>query len=445
VFAPVYNGGIYKVSEAGGAATEISTLDSARSEDSHRFPSMLPDGKHFTYLRRSTMEEKSAVAVGSVDDPGFDFLFPGRSNAIYANPGYLLFVREFALMAQPFDPSTRKLTGQAFPITDQVGYDQAFSIGLFSASTDGVLAFDIGSGTLGARELAWFDSAGKRTGAVRATGSIYDFSLSPDERQVAFRRIDPSTQNQDIWIADLERQTESRFTFSQATDDDPTWSPDGKYLYFDSRPGGTPNLYRKLASGTGTDELVLKTPVLCTPLDYSLDGKYLMLQMLDPKTKEDLWALPMHGDSAGTPFAYLHSNASEYSGKFSPDTRWVAYASDETGKYEVYIQAFPQASGKFQVSTGGGGNPMWSKNGKELYFLAPDKRLMAVDIDGSGSSPRLGIPRPLFSTGVDIFASVNRYAVTREGRRFIVNTAVTVGGDRPIEVVMNWTAGLEKK
>jgi Tol biopolymer transport system component len=348
-------------------------------------------------------------------------------------------------MAQPFDPSSRSLTGQAFPLTDEVGFDQPYTLGLFSASANGVLALDMGTGTKGTRELVWFDRSGKRLGSVSSVGAIFDFALSPDERQVAFRRIDPNTQNQDIWITDLERQTESRFTFQQWTDDDPVWSPDGKTIVFDSRPDGIPNLYRKIASGTGTEELLLKSTVLNTPLDYSSDGKYVLYQFIDPRTHEDLWVLPINGDSAGKPFPYIHTAASEYSAKFSPDGRWVAYSSDESGKYEVYVQAFPEAAGKWQVSASGGGNPMWGKDGKQIYFLAPDKKLMAVDVDGVGATFKLGVPKPLFPTDVDVYNSVNRYAVTADGQRFLVNSSIAGGSIKPIEVMMHWTEEIQKQ
>ncbi len=443
VFAPNYSGGIAQVSEAGGTPTEISSLDSARKEDSHRWPNMLPDGKHFTYERRSTDDEKTGVFLGSLDSKDYSLLVNVRSNAVYAAPGYLLYARESSLMAQPFDARKGALTGQAFPIADEVGFDQALTFGLFSASANGVLIFDMGTGAKGSRQLVWFDRTGKRIGEVSSTGAIFDFALSPDEHQVVFRRIDPQTQNQDLWTNDLLLKTESRFTFRPARDDDPMWSPDGTTIYFDSNPDGAPNLHRKIASGTGSEEILFKSATLNTPLDCSPDGKSILLQVVTTKGREDIWVFPLTGGEK--PYPFLETAASEYSGRFSPDGRWVAYSSDESGKYEIYVQAFPKGDGKWQVSNGGGGNPMWGKDGKELFYLAPDKKLMAVDVQGAGAKFERGIPKPLFTTDVDFYASVNRFAVTADGQRFLINCSVDGKNEKPVAVIVNWTSEIRKQ
>ena len=443
VFAPNYNVGLQQVSESGGTPTQLTTLDSTRKENTHRWPSFLPDGRHFIYLRRSVDDEKMGVFLGSIDSKEYSLLLPSKSNAVYASPGYLLFVREQSLMAQAFDAGAGKVIGQAFPITENVGYDQNISVGLFSASTNGVIALGMSSSSTGNRHLVWFDRNGKRLGEVGSAGNQFDFSLSPDEKRVAIRRVDAQTRNQDLWLIDLLRQTESRFTFRPAIDDDPVWSPDGSTIYFDSNPDGIPNIHRKPASGVGSEELFLQSSLSNIPLDCSPDGRYLLFVNTDPKTKEDLWILPLTGEKK--PFPYLQSDASEISGVFSPDGRWIAYASNESGKYEVYVQAFPSKQGKWQVSTGGGAHPVWNKNGKEIFYLAPDKKLMAVDVKSTGTSFEQGIPKPLFNTDVDSYASFNRFVVSKDGKRFLINTSVEGTNAKPIMVILNWTAEIKKK
>jgi len=443
VFAPNYEVGLQQVSESGGTPTQITTLDSTRKENSHRWPSFLPDGHHFIYLRRSVEDEKTSLFLGSIDSKETSLLLPSKSNAVFASPGYLLFVREQSLMAQAFDAGSGKVTGQAFPITENVGYDPNYSVGLFSASTNGVIALGVGSNSTGNRRLIWFDRSGKPLGEVGSAANQFDFSLSPDEKRVAIRRLDAQTRNQDLWLIDLLRQTESRFTFRPAIDDDPVWSPDGRTIYFDSNPDGIPNVHRKPASGVGSEELLLKTSVSCIPVDCSPDGRYLLVVNTDPRTNEDLWILPLTGEQK--PFPYLQSDASEISGMFSPDGRWIAYASNESGKYEVYVQAFPTKQGKWQVSTGGGAHPVWNKNGKEIFYLAPDKKLMSVDVTSTGTSFEQGIPKPLFTTDVDSYVSINRFVVSKDGRRFLINTSVEGINAKPIMVILHWTAEIKKK
>jgi eukaryotic-like serine/threonine-protein kinase len=443
VFAPNFGGGLQQVSDAGGTPTQTTVLDTTRREDSHRWPSFLPDGRHFVYLRRSSEDEKTGVYIGSLDSKESSILLPIKSNAIYASPGFLLFVMERSLMAQPFDASKGTLSGQAFPITEDVAFDQTYSFGLFSASSTGVLALGMGSGSTSNRQLVWFDRSGKRLEKAGTPGSVFDFCLSPDEKRVVFRRIDPQTRNNDLWILDLQRQTESRFTFSSAVDDDPIWSSDGSKVYFDSNPEGVANLYQKIGTGAGNEEVLFKDGLGKYPMDCSPDGRYILFQHEGRTTKEDLWLLPTVGERK--PFPYVQSAASEYSGHFSPDGRWIAYSSDESGKFEVYVQAFPLTQGKWQVSISGGAAPLWSKDGKELFYLAPDKKLMVVSVTGRGTSFEQGIPKPLFDTDVDVYSAAARYQVSRDGKRFLINTPVEGTSLKPIMLALNWAQGITRK
>ncbi len=443
IFAPTYIGGIFEVPEAGGKATELTTLDTLRKEETHRWPNFLPDGSHFTYLSRTATDEKTGVILASLDSKDRALLLPVKSNAVYASPGYLLFIRERTLMAQPFNAARSEVQGDAFPIAQEVGIDPARSFGYFSASTNGIIALGASGGSTGDRQLAWYDRTGKRLENVGTPGLQFDFALSPDEKRVVFRRIDPLTRNQDLWILDIFRRTESRFTFRPETDDDPVWSPDGSKIVFDSNPDGVPNPFEKIATGAGTEQLLWKSERSMFPVDWSKDGRYILLSVQDPKTKNDLWALPLGGDKK--PFPVVATEATEDVGRFSPDGRWIAYQSDESGKAEVYVQAFPVGEGKWQVSTKGGGSPQWSKDGKEIFYLGPDKKLMAVDIKPTGSTLEQGIPKPLFDTYVDIYNAPNRYAVSKDGKRFLINTSTEGDGSKPITVVLNWMTEVTKK
>jgi eukaryotic-like serine/threonine-protein kinase len=443
VFAPNYNTGLQQVSDAGGTPTQVTVLDSARKEDSHRWPSFLPDGRHFLYMARSVVDEKTGIMVGSLDSKEMSPLLSIRSNAVYASPGFLLFVREQSLMAEPFDAGSGKITGEAVPISENVGFDQNFYLGLFSASANGSIALSMGSGSKGIRQLVWIDRNGKHLEKAGTAGLNFDFSISPDEKKVAMRRIDPQSRNHDLWMVDLMRGTESRFTFRPCVDDDPVWSPDGTTIYFDSNPIGTPNIHRKPTSGLGSEELVLNSPISNVPLSCSPDGRNLLYVSTDPKTKEDLWILPLTGDKK--PYPYIQTDASEYSGQFSPDGRWIAYGSNESGKFEVYVQSFPATQGKWQVSTSGGGHPVWSKNGKELFYLAPDKKLMAVDVTLTGSSFEQGIPKPLFIADVDNYVGFNRFVVSKDAKKFLVEISTDETNAKPIMVMLNWNAEMKKK
>jgi len=443
VFSPTYGGGLSQVPEAGGTPAPITTLDTARNEDSHRWPNFLPDGRHYIYLRRSTNDEKTGVYLGSLDSREYKPLLTVKSNAVYASPGYLLFVRERSLMAQSFNAGNDQLGGEAIPIAEDVGLEPTLSYGLFSASGNGILAIGLGTGAAGNRQLVWFDSTGKRLEAAGTAGAMYDFVLSPDEKRVAFRRIDLQTRNQDLWILDLLRQTESRFTFRSCRDDDPVWSPDGLKLLFDSDPDGVSNLFQKISTGAGSEELLLKSPGANYALDWSSDGRYILYEYDDPKSKSDLWILPLEGDKK--PFPYVHTDAQEGTGRFSPDGRWIAYSSDESGKPEVYVQSFPMTQGKWQVSISGGSAPEWGKDGKRIYYLAPDKKLMAVDLRPAAASFEQGIPKPLFETDVDIYNAPNRYAVSNDGKRFLINVSAEGTNSKPITVVLNWTSELTKR
>ena len=285
------------------------------------------------------------------------------------------------------------------------------------------------------------DRGGKQNGLVGPPGNYLRPGLSPDEKRVVVDDVD-SQGNRDVWIIELGRGNPSRFTFDPAIDVAPVWSPDGSRIVFASNREGTLNLYQKPASGAGKEELLLKTDLAKFPLDWSADGRFLLYQVNDPRTKYDLWVLPLFGDQK--PFPFLQTEFNERYGRFSPDGRLIAYASDESGAYQIYVQSFPTSGGKFPVSTNGGSFPAWSRDGKELFYVSPDKKMMAVEVKGEGATFEPAMPKVLFDLRVRSFIDPQaRFAVTADGQKFLVNNSIGETS-APIAVVLNWTADLKK-
>jgi Tol biopolymer transport system component len=453
-------GGLLRVSQAGGEATRATTVD--RSETAHAFPQFLPDGRHFIYFALSPEGENTGIYLGTLGGKERKRLLSTMFSAVYSpasanrEKGHLLFLRDGTLMAQPLDARTFDLAGEAFPIAEQIGNFLAY--GYYSAATNGALAYRSGGRTSANTQLIWFNREGKPLGAVGPLGGYNDLALSRDGKRVAVSQDDPQPGKRDIWLVDMAHGVPQRFTFGPREDWCPVWSPDGRRLFFASRRDGPDNIYQKDSGGTGTDEPLLKSDLAKNPLDWSPDGRFLMYYVEDPKTKADLWILPAGGDRKPMPFLQTPSN--ETQGQFSPGSegapagapRWVAYSSDESGAWQIYVQPFPGGTsgrgGKFQVSTGGGLQPRWRADGKELFYIAPDGKLMAVEVK---MSPRFetGIPKALFTTrisGGTTSVHVFRYAVAPDGKRFLINTMPQTDEPNasPITVVLNWTAGLKK-
>jgi Tol biopolymer transport system component len=442
VFAPGISDGLSRISVAGGEVTTLTTLDKDR-EDSHRWPRFLPDGRHLLYFSRQRAPHKSGIYVSSLDSKDSKRILETDYNAMYAPPGYLLFVRESALMAQPFDADKLELTGEAFPVAEQVGVNAASRVSHFTVSENGVLVYDSGGETV-ASQLAWHDRAGKQTSTVGGPGNNASLGLSPDEKKVAVERVEKGSG--DIWLIDMDRNTETRFTFDPAFDLAPIWSPDGTQILFASVRNGPPSLYMKPASGSSNEDLLLNKRRAGIATDWSADGKFILYREINDKSKFDLWILPLEGDR--TPKPFLQDDFDKGGAKFSPDGKWVAYYSDESGQYQVYVQPFPGPGGKYQVSSSGGINPVWRRDGKELFYVASDGKLMAVKVK-EGSGFEAVSAKPLFDTrvrgtGILGISSRDNYAVSRDGQRFLMNDRTDVSTAPPLTVVLNWTADLKR-
>jgi serine/threonine protein kinase len=453
--------GLKQVSAAGGIASPLSKPDPVRHLGGQWYPAFLGDGRHFLYWQESDKPETTGEYIGSLDlrpeEQGSKQLVATAFPTIYVSsqdsyPGQILFLRDQALMAQQFDDKRLELVGEPIPVAERVGSFGNF--GFFSASTNGVLVYQNG-GALQTTQAMWYDRQGKGLGAAGEAGLILGLALSPDSSRAAISldrlgvRLSPAC---DISLLDSARGANTRFTFGQGSSVQPVWAPDGRNIVFSSNRDGIYNLYQKAASGAKDAELLLKSSDPKYPTSWSSDGRFLLYTAVDPKTKDDLWVLPLEGDRKPMPF--LRTEFNELDGHFSPDMRWVAYVSDESGSDEIYVRGFSQGSaassdtgGKWQVSVGGGTGPLWRKDGKELYYRAPDGKVMVVEIT-AGTVFQSGTPKPLFqvsSVPTDLLPiPLSIWDVTSDGNRFLLTTPTMETTPTPFTVILNWTALLKK-
>jgi Tol biopolymer transport system component len=454
--------GVMQVPAAGGAPT-LLTIQGGHNE-THAFPSFLPDGRHFFYLRAS---ENPGIYLGSLDvtpeQQSSSRILSTSLMAVYTTStdprmGRLFFLREGTLLAQAFDERSLQLQGDPIPVAERVG--SLFLSGQFSVSPSGVLAFRGGKTALWLSRLSWFDRQGRQLGNVGDTGtySYTDLALSPDGTRLAAARIDPKVASGEvgiwvIWLLDLIRGVSTRFTFDQAPDSAPVWSPDGTRVAFAAPRTGGNGIYQKATNGSGKEqELVRATGDPKLPDDWSHDGRFLLYTHVDPRTHADLWVLPLAGNGtpSGTAIPFANTEFSEEQGRFSPDARWIAYASDESGRSEIYIQPFPappNGGSKMPISRDGGGEPRWRRDGKELFYFSPDGKLMAADLT-EGPTLKASVPRTLFQVPVAqiahnaVASQIFDWDVAPDGKRFLIDTSTT--STEPVTVLLNWTAELKK-
>ncbi|MGH2567608.1 MAG: hypothetical protein ACRDGA_04665, partial [Bacteroidota bacterium] len=441
---------LFRVSAAGGAPTSITKLDTARRETTHRWPHFLPNGRHFLYVARTSFAgggEGDWIYVSSLDSTEKSrILLNASSNMAYAGK-HLLFMREQSLMAQPFDADRLELTGDAFPVAEQVQFDPGFTKAVFSVSENGILAYQVGAAS-GGRQLVWFDRTGKKLGTVGTPREYNSPRLSPDGKRLVVDLFDPQSRNIDVWLCEIARDVWTRFTFDPAVDRDPLWSPDGGRIVFGSNRTGRYHLYQRASSGAGSEEILLESNDDKRATSWSLDNKFLAYTTLgNPKTLADMWVLPLNvqkAESDRKQILFLQTEFVETLGAFSPDGKWIAYQSNESGKSQVYVRPFPGPGGKYQISTTGGTRAKWRKDGKELFYLSDDNKLMAAEVKPAGTTFEVVQVRPLFTTSPFLGGGV--YDVTADGQRFLVNT--TGAGEElssPITLVVNWDAEAKKK
>jgi serine/threonine protein kinase len=446
VFAPSNSGPLSRVSSAGGAAEAATKLSPQQS--GNRFPSFLPDGRHFLYFVVGTAES-AGVFIGSLDSADGQRLLAADSPAVYAPPGYVMFVRQGILLAQAFDDKKLLLRGEPVPLAEQVAFDGPGSA--FSVAESGALTYRTGTGPRDLR-LTWVDRSGKPIESVGAPGAYLGPDISPDGKRIAVHRHDGT--GGDVWLVEAVGGKTSRLTFDASQESSsPIWSPDGSRIVFGSRRSGKWGLYQKLANGTGNEELLIESDLVKSPTSWSADGKFILYMVQDPKTNADVWALPLTGDRK--PFPLLQTPFIESHPQISPDGKWFAYSSDETGRREIYVQSFPPGAGKWQISSNGGFYARWRRDGKELFYMETISRgkLISVGVNAAGATLEFSTPRPLFDTGyVNLSFSHtgnwNTFAVSADGQRFLIprpeSSLTGELNNTPITVVLNWRAGLKK-
>jgi Tol biopolymer transport system component len=436
---------IRRVSAAGGVPAPVTELDSSRQEFGHGDPVFLADGRHFLF-NRASRTRAWAFYVGSLDatpkEQGATSLVETRFHLGYvppsgAGPGYVLFRREGTLLAQPFDERTRTLSGE--PIAVAEGLGSSIMHGFFSASINGVLVYRTGLATENS-QLMWIDRQGHVISQVGDPAFYRFVRLSPNGSSVATTRMEWGNLLQDLWLVDIASGASTRFTFG-GNQNGPVWSPDSRRLAF-TKEVGLPNeswrIVVKPANSAGDETTLLEPGKDQGPDDWSRDGRFLLYERNDPKTHFDIWVQPLPG---GTAVPFLASPFNEGDARFSPDGRWVAYSSDESGQFEVYVREFTPngAGGKLLVSKGGGLKPRWRGDGKEVFYHGSDGTVMSVDVSTVRGEFHAATPKPLFKV-----VNADRWDVTSDGTRFLVAVPVEQDSRTPFTVVLNWQAGLKK-
>lgn len=431
LFTPLFSGPIYRISAMGGEATAVSQL--ASGDRVHQHPHFLPDGRHFLYVVAG-QQDFSEIYVGDLAGSSPRRLVDAELAVLHEPSDHLFFLRQGTLFSQPFDLGALTLTGSAVPFAEQVG--------MVSASRAGPIVFR-GIPNEGRWQLAWLDRSGKVVGRVGAPLEklSLETELSPDGRHAALTlRLD---RNTDIWLLETVRGVLSRFTFDTAAETTLRWSPDAERVVFASMKRGVYDLYVSSASGREAEEMLLASSQNKSVSDWSSDGRFLLYRSVDPVTTHDLWVLPL--DQRQPPFPVVRTKFVEAFGQFSPDGRWIAYQSNESGRYEVYAQPFPEPGPKVSISTGGGGQPRWRQDGRELFYLGLDRRMMAVPIRQTPDRKRLhaGAAVPLFTAPVAQTVPLQSgyvlsYDVSPDGQRFLMNTVIEEPTLAPITVVLNW-------
>ena len=424
--------GLRKVSVSTGVV-ETATIHTPEA-NLHRWPAFLPDGRRFLYYSRGQTTDRG-IYLGSLDGAPPVRIVESAFSGAYAQ-GFLFTVRQGALLAFPFDERSGTITGDPIQVAERVGGSSTQNAA-FSVSDTGILVYAGDANEIS--RLTWFDRSGLETDPRLPPASIATFRLSPDGRQVAMTRMDPVSLTADIWISDFERTASERFTVDPANDLGPLWSPDGLKMVFRSDRSGTNLLYRKASIGGTTDERVT-TFDTSNPSDWSPNGRFVLFFQSLQQTSADLGLVDL--EAASQPKFIVATPYDEFDGRFAPDGHWFAYVSNESGRSEVYVQPFPTTGARTMISSGGGTEPRWRRDGRELFYLAADGNLMSISVDFA-TNPRPGASKVLFQTRVPPPTTIYRTAidVAADGQRFLIKTPLEGAPSPALTVVSNWMAG----
>ncbi len=446
VFAPGSGSPLHIVPESGGESKPITKFDSKRGDNSHRMPFFLPDGKHFLFVSRlSTAQpaEGNQVLVGSIDGGEPKAILRSPAAAEYAS-GYLLFLRDQDLMAQRFDASRLTLEDEPHPVAENVATLTGAARALFSASQNGILVAQVGASVSIGAQLDWVDRAGKTLGTLVDRAAYDEVSVSPDGRTVAVSLIDLKAGTHDIWLCDAERNLKTRFTFEPGEELTPRWTPDGRSLAYGANRGAQQGLYRKQIGGSGVEELLYTSETVKLPSGFSPDGRLLAYTELGSETNFDIWILPLTGDRK--PWPFLRTTFAEANAVFSPDGKWLAYNSTESGRAEVYVTPFPGPGRKWQVSAQGGSYPSWRQGGREiLYQELQTNGVFSVPVAFKGDAPDFGRATELFVAPPPLAGIAARFDATADGKKFIMIRPNQTREAGALTLVVNWTSELRGK
>jgi serine/threonine protein kinase/Tol biopolymer transport system component len=451
VYAPDYRDSLWKINAGGGTPERVTKLDLSK-HSTHRWPSFLPDGKHFLFFATNHaggQREDNGIYLGSLDGDSSRLVLATDGSGMYSS-GYLLFHQQNALMAQRFDPGRGTVSGEPITLANDVQHDGGTFHTVFTVADGGILLYEPGAETgIGDTDVSWMDRSGKVLGHIVERGAYRGGVLSPDGKRLALSIGNPKS---DIWVFDLERGTRTRLTFDDAAHLMPSWSPDGKRVAYMSQFGaysmsGT-DLHARLASGGGQDEHLLAAkndngvPASLTWPQWSPDGRYLAyMQQLGP-TGASVWVVPTSSEVKPQLVVKPESAAGKVTFfRISPDGRWLAYSSYDGGREEVYVTAFPSGNGRWQISREGGTFPVWRRDGKELYFIGSVVHLMAASVNPRADSFEVGSSQSLFEMR-NVLALGAPFDVSPDGRRFLVLTQPEVSPS-PMMLVLNWTAELK--
>jgi len=432
VFTPNTNSGLFRVPATGGEPQPLTTLDQEKGETTHRWPQFLPGGEAILFTSHTSSAgafDDATIEVVVLDTGERKVVHRGGTHARYVPSGHLVYVNQATLFAAPFDLGSLELTGSPAPIIQEVDWNVGNGAASFSFSDTGNLVYVRGDSSVPEYPVVWVDRNGDTMPLLEERGSYANPRLSPDGTRLALTVL--RDDNWDVWVYDLERGVSTRLTFEESVDTEQIWSPDGEYVIFSSDRNGPDNLYRKRSDGSGELEQVAEGDNQQWASSWSSDGKFVTY--MTPSAALDLWVVPMDGD--GKPELFLSTPFAESDAAFSPDGRWLAYASDESGRSEIYVRPFPPGGGKWQVSDGGGGYPRWSGDGRELFYRT-DEGVMVASVEATGATFRAGKPRQvlegMFRGGIggiplagNIFAD---WDVTRNGQRFIMFPSVEDSG-----------------
>jgi Tol biopolymer transport system component len=444
-------GSLFRVSAAGGIPQQIATFNTESGEQSYGWPRFLPDRRHYLYLSWNVKPEQRAIYVGELDSKETKRLFTAESMVTFAEPDRILFHRDGTLLTQKFDPKRLELRGEPIRIAEDIPFN----------ASNGRAAFDSSGKTIVYRSsagidsqkltLTWVDRSGKVLNTLSTPSGYQGPDISPDGKRVAVHRHEG--KGGDVWLVETASGKTTRFTFDAAQENGmPIWSPKGDQIAFGSQRNGKWGIYLKPSNSVGSEELLVESDLIKMPMSWASGTNVLFFYVAEPKTNNDVWALPMTGERKAyrvldTPFAESHP-------QISPDGKWVAYSSNESTRSEIYVQSIPTGAGKWQISTNGGVFPRWRGDGKELFFMETNSfsKLIAVAIKTAGSTLESSTPEPLFDTLYNNAAIAghtgnwNTFAVSADGQKFLiprpeVNAPAAAS---PVSVVVNWTSAIKE-